>query len=294
MKGSEEIKGAERVFNYGEFAAIKRLKMPINQFSIPLEFEWNRNRELPCRIVGTPSPQSTDQGLLAIVRTLTGQSLVPYANGVPSPSPGLRGTRYPGSLPRKTSQPQRGCAPCDATPANPGGTTLRFGSFAAHEPRVGLIAFGQPWAEGRKPVGLMDSGSCESEEHMLNLVHYRLPCANTRAFGACDTLNVKMRCHMRPFPQSFNALEFEGFRRHAPFLQIVRSLAAQSPAPYANGVPSSSPELRGTRYPGSSPRKTSQPQRGCARAVSSRALETARIEILTALDGFLTGLGYLK
>lgn len=65
-------------------------------------------------------------------------------------------------------------------------------------------------------------------------------------------------------------------------------------SPYANGVPSSSPGLHGTRYPGSSPHKMSQPQRGCAPTVSSHALETERTETLQALDGFLTGLGYLK
>ena len=77
-----------------------------------------------------------------------------YANGVPAFSPGLRGTRYPGSSPHKTTQPQRGWVPCDVAPAIPVGTALRFDSAVAHEPRVGLIAFGQPWAEGRKPVGL--------------------------------------------------------------------------------------------------------------------------------------------
>ncbi|GEM_PF-1450647 len=33
---------------------------------------------------------------------------------------------------------------------------------------------------------------------------------------------------------------------------------------YANDVPTSSPKLRGTRYPGSASRHESQPQRGCA------------------------------
>lgn len=76
------------------------------------------------------------------------------ANGVPPSSPRLRGTRYPGLLSRKKSQPQRGCAPCDVVPANPDGTALRFDSFVAHEPRVGLIAFDQPRAGGRNPVGI--------------------------------------------------------------------------------------------------------------------------------------------
>jgi len=81
----------------------------------------------------------------------------PNANGVPPSSPGLRGTRYPGTPSPDESQPQRGCAPCDAVPTNPDGTVLRFNSSVAPDPRVGLIAFGQPWAGGREPVGLMDS-----------------------------------------------------------------------------------------------------------------------------------------
>lgn len=76
------------------------------------------------------------------------------ANGVSPSSPGLRGTRYPGSLTRKTSQPQRGCAPCDDRLTPSDGTALRFGSLVAHEPRVGLIASGQPWAGGRNPFGI--------------------------------------------------------------------------------------------------------------------------------------------
>ena len=126
-------------------------------------------------------------------------------NGVPSSSPGLRSSdRYPGSPSPQTIQPQRGCAPCDAASTKPDGTALRFGSFVAHEPRVGLILFGQPWAEGRKPVGLMDS--------------------NITGIA------------------SFPIYSF----------------------PYANGVPTFSPGLRGTRYPGLWSRETIQPQRGCA------------------------------
>ena len=102
----------------------------------------------------------------------------------------------------------------------PDGTALRFDASSAPVPRVGLIAFCQPWAGGRKPVGL-------------------------------------------------------GFS-------------------YANGVPPSSLGLRGMRYPGLWSRKTIQPQRGCVAPVSSRALENERTETLQALDGFLTGLGYLK
>ena len=90
----------------------------------------------------------------------TSNSSLFYANGVPSSSPGLRSSdRYPGTSPHPASQPQRGCAPCDVRPTNPDGTALRFDSSMAPIPRVGLIAFGQPWAGGRKPVGLLDSGN---------------------------------------------------------------------------------------------------------------------------------------
>ena len=78
-----------------------------------------------------------------------------YANGVPPSSPGLRSQdRYPVSRPDQTIQPQRGCAPCDAASANPDGTALRFDSFVAHEPRVGLVSLAQPWAGGRNPFGI--------------------------------------------------------------------------------------------------------------------------------------------
>jgi hypothetical protein len=52
-------------------------------------------------------------------------------------------------------QQQRGCAPCAAASTPPDGTALRFNIFTPI-PRVGLISFGQPWAEGRKPVGLLN------------------------------------------------------------------------------------------------------------------------------------------
>ena len=79
------------------------------------------------------------------------------ANGVPYSSPGLRGTRHPGSSSHQTPQPQRGCAPCDARSTPSDGTALRFDTSAAPVPRVGLIAFGQPWAGGLKPVGLLEA-----------------------------------------------------------------------------------------------------------------------------------------
>lgn len=81
------------------------------------------------------------------------------ANGVSSFSLGLSGTRYPGTMFPHTFQPQRGCALSDAFPACPDGTALRFDASTVPDPRVGLMAFGQPWAVGRKPVGLFHASS---------------------------------------------------------------------------------------------------------------------------------------
>ena len=92
----------------------------------------------------SPSPSPTPT---------TPSPMEPYANGVPSSSPGLRGTRYPGTRPHHRSQPQRGCAPFAARFTPPDGTALRFG-ISTRVPRVGLIAFDQPWAGGRNAVGV--------------------------------------------------------------------------------------------------------------------------------------------
>jgi len=78
---------------------------------------------------------------------------LPNANGVPSSSPGLRGTRYPATPAPHEFRPQRGCAPCDVFPTNR--TEPHCGSIPPPSiPKVGLIAFDQPWAGGRNPVGI--------------------------------------------------------------------------------------------------------------------------------------------
>jgi|GEM_PF-5952659 len=77
------------------------------------------------------------------------------ANGVPPSNPGLRGTRYPGNPSPCIPQPQRGCARGNNRPPAPGGTALRFDFSIPGNPKVGLIRFGQPWAGGLKPVGLV-------------------------------------------------------------------------------------------------------------------------------------------
>ena len=53
-----------------------------------------------------------------------------YANGVPSSSPGLRGTRYPGKSSPHASQPQRGCVRIAVRHPALGGTALRFNIVA--------------------------------------------------------------------------------------------------------------------------------------------------------------------
>ena len=62
----------------------------------------------------------------------------------------------PGTPSPHASQPQRGCAPCDARSPPPDGTALRFDSSSSNpNPRVARSA--QPWAGGRKPVGLLNA-----------------------------------------------------------------------------------------------------------------------------------------
>jgi|GEM_PF-1189590 len=274
-----EVKGTQVIFNCGEFAAIERSRqmIPITSAGSAISFFSVHDNSAPsyCRqrhfitITHAPqlhfseiwrsptakSSQMSDASISMnhrfnplefegigkratghkIVGTMFPQSRISYANGVPSSSPGLRSLdRYPGKPSHHTTQPQRGCTLSVARSTPPDGTALRFDALSAPIPRVGLISFGQPWAGGRKPVGLMDS--------------------NTNSISSFLSLSSR----------------------------------------YANGVPSSSPRLRGTRYPGTPAAHEFQPQRGCGPYVSSRAPETERTEPLTALDEVLTGLEDLK
>ena len=70
-------------------------------------------------------------------------------NGIPSSSPGLRGTSYPGSTVTRVSNPNgvvssRVASQMAATPLGLMGIAMRV-------PRVARAS--QPWAEGRCPVG---------------------------------------------------------------------------------------------------------------------------------------------
>ncbi len=71
------------------------------------------------------------------------------ANGVPSQSPGLRGTSYPGLNPINRSQPQRGCGNrVLSSRHNPVGVDPSAPCF----PKVARPS--QPWAGGHNPVGI--------------------------------------------------------------------------------------------------------------------------------------------
>ncbi len=227
QKSTIEVKGTDVILNCGKYAAIKmnRQSMPISQSLKPLEFEGFGMRAYGRRIV----------------RSLTAQSGFFYATGVPSFSPGLRGTRYPGTSSHHTSQPQRGCAPCDAALANPDGTALRFDFPTARNPRVGLIAFGQPWAGGRKPVRL--------DGHVPRSIP-----ASSNVPGIISSMRTAPPNANRFFPSApSSSPNANGF-----------SLSASSSSSNATGVPFFSPGMRGTRYPGTSFHHASQPQRGCA------------------------------
>jgi hypothetical protein len=77
-------------------------------------------------------------------------------NGIPSQSPGLRGTSYPGSPSANHFQPQRGCGSLQTA------TIVSFIAPHSPQPRCGCFPFcGLPnvaawperWAGGQCPVG---------------------------------------------------------------------------------------------------------------------------------------------
>ena len=81
------------------------------------------------------------------------------ANGVVPSSPGLPSSdRYPGT-PSPAHSNRNAVAP-RATPDPPQRAEPRCGSiYLPPIPRVGLIAFGQPWAGGRNPFGIEIMGA---------------------------------------------------------------------------------------------------------------------------------------
>src|SRR6266516_555703 len=75
-------------------------------------------------------------------------------NGIPSQSPGLRGTNYPGSLSLEPPQPQRGCG--QSIPARApdlGHNAVGVVSISERAPKVGVAR--QPWAGSRNPFGIV-------------------------------------------------------------------------------------------------------------------------------------------
>src|SRR2546425_132074 len=75
-------------------------------------------------------------------------------NGIPSQSPGLRGTSYPGSLSVEPSQPQRGCGQSIPVLApDLGHNAVGVVSISERAPKVGVGR--QPWAGGLNPFGIV-------------------------------------------------------------------------------------------------------------------------------------------
>ena len=208
------------------------------------------------------------------------------ANGVPYSSPGLRGTRHPGSSSHQTPQPQRGCAPCDARSAMPDGTALRFDVSPAHtQGRPHCIRPTLGWRTesrwDRNPVALIfhlfyANGVSPSSPGLRWLARYpgsmsRIISQPQRGCAPCDA---------PPAIADGTALRFDVSPAHTqgrphcirPTLGWrTESRWDRNPVAlifhlfYANGVSPSSPGLRWlARYPGSMSRIISQPQRGCA------------------------------
>lgn len=63
---------------------------------------------------------------------------IPYTNGVPSSSTGLRERRYPGSASYHTIQPQCSCAPCNAR-STPDDATRESRVTAFFESNIGDV-----------------------------------------------------------------------------------------------------------------------------------------------------------
>ena len=75
-------------------------------------------------------------------------------NEIPSQSPGLRGTSYPGSSSVKPPQPQRGCGQSVPDRGHDlGRNAVGVVSISERAPKVGVGR--QPWAGGRNPFGIV-------------------------------------------------------------------------------------------------------------------------------------------
>jgi len=192
------------------------------------------------------------------------------ANGVPPSSPGLRGTRYPGIPSRHASQPQRGCAPCDVAPANPGGTALRFvipitrpqGRPHCIRPTLGWRAKSR-WDmnHGALDVHLFNANGVQPSSPGLRGTRY----PGSSSHPTSQPQRGCVPCDARSTPPGGTALRFNGSRTRPqgrphcirPTLGWraisrwdINHGAWDAHLFNANGVPPSSPGLRGTRYPG--------------------------------------------
>ena len=105
------------------------------------------------------SPRNTRRAASSRAVPSTSARPLLNANGVPSQSPGLRGTSYPGLNPINRSQPQRGCGNrVLSSRHNPVGVDRSARRF----PKVARPS--QPWAGGHNPVGIAARAARMSEQ----------------------------------------------------------------------------------------------------------------------------------
>src|SRR5258708_22290564 len=88
---------------------------------------------------------------------------------IPTQSPGLRGTSYPGEKSFALANPERVVSPSGVSPAfNPYHNPFRVDPRSPALPRVAHSS--QPWAGGHNPFGI-EYGS--EPQLLLDLVHHR-------------------------------------------------------------------------------------------------------------------------
>ena len=178
---------------------------------------------------------------LCLTRRLSKQTVL-YPKGIPSYSPGLGGTTYPGKHAQQTSNPN-GVAPrsshnrrsinqsrvSEMTSADT--TPLGLNSFSNQFPRVGRAS--QPWALWRNPLGIegiyssrmrlkqcpSQEGNCEMPDAyprtvaLLGAVRGGFSCANQVISCAARAFFLIGRCTATPRTRSSASLPRHGAER---------------------------------------------------------------------------------
>jgi len=191
--------------------------------------------------------------------TINGPICVPNPKGIPSHSPGLRGTSYPGCIVREVSNPNGvvsfGSRRCAATP-------LGLKHQSNRVPRV--VASLQPWALLRSPFGANrgtpNPNGIPSQSPGLRGTNY--PGCIVRevsnpdgvvSFGSrrCAATPLGLKHHSNRVPRVVASLQ--------PWALLRSPFGANRSTANPNGIPSHSPGLRGTSYPGCIVREVSNP-----------------------------------